>query len=74
MTTTYALYYVPEAGKRASKVPNSETHSAKHARTKRAAMNVFGKETAVHSDPAGNHPDLLPFGERLYREMRWLGA
>lgn len=67
MTRTCALYVVPEEGKQAERHGDFESSSPAKARAERKRVCESGLEVAIHVGSA--HPEPLPFGERLWREL-----
>lgn len=66
---SYALYRVPRPGRKATRVQGFLTESAKEARQFRRDTNRrTGSAHAVHVGE--DHPNELPFGERLWVENK----
>lgn len=65
---TMALYLVPNEGEQAKRFGDQIFEKPAKARSARRIACAAGTEVAIHV--AHNHPDMLPFGETLWREPK----
>ena len=63
---TMALYLVPNEGEQAKRFSDQIFDKPAKARKARRLVCGYGTEVAIHV--GHDHPETLPFGERLWRE------
>lgn len=68
MTKTMALYKVPGDGEYAELFSDEIFTSPAKARKARRITCGYGTDVAIHV--GSEHPKLLPFGEKLWREPK----
>lgn len=64
---TMALYFVPKEGEQATRFEEGTYDSVAKARKARRVVCGYGTEVAIHVGE--EHPDPLPFGEILWKEI-----
>ena len=65
---TSALYIVPKEGEQAKRFDSREFVSLSNARRARKEQCQKGCEVAIHV--GFSHPEKLPFGSKLWREIK----
>ena len=65
---TMALYLVPNEGEQAKRFSEEIYFSPARARGVRRMACADGTEVAIHV--GHDHPEVLPFGEKLWREPK----